>query len=272
MLRMRTGAIVMCVCGTVAGGQSFVTYIVDGENLDTGQTGHALSASPGDTIRVAVRTLHDSLSYAGGQLDILLEGVLPADIGLLEEDGDQSGWNRGRTPIMHIVASDNPDGNPGGNVSARPDPGLYGVDTVITDEQLRSDFTGWFNFASTPPGLGGLGGTFPVASGDRLFVFDYEYVGEVDVVSIASTGEARLWRDAQDINGVVVPADFGKGLIVTLRCPADLDGDGDADADDFFAYLDAFAAGELGVCDIDRDKDCDADDFFAYLDLFAAGC
>ncbi len=55
-------------------------------------------------------------------------------------------------------------------------------------------------------------------------------------------------------------------------CPADLDGDGDADADDFFLYLDAFAAGNQTVCDIDGDGDCDADDFFAYLDLFAQGC
>ncbi len=55
-------------------------------------------------------------------------------------------------------------------------------------------------------------------------------------------------------------------------CPADLDGDGDTDADDFFAYLDGFAAGNLDVCDIDGDEDCDADDFFGYLDLFAQGC
>jgi len=55
-------------------------------------------------------------------------------------------------------------------------------------------------------------------------------------------------------------------------CPSDLDGDGDADADDFFAYLDAFAGGNLPVCDIDGDGDCDADDFFGYLDLFAQGC
>ncbi len=55
-------------------------------------------------------------------------------------------------------------------------------------------------------------------------------------------------------------------------CPADVDGDGDADADDFFAFLDAFAAGDAAICDIDGDGDCDADDFFAYLDLFAQGC
>ncbi len=71
---------------------------------------------------------------------------------------------------------------------------------------------------------------------------------------------------------------YGFMDVLTLRyptkagCPADLDGDGDADADDFFDYLDAFAADDLEVCDIDGDGDCDADDFFGYLDLFAKGC
>lgn len=55
-------------------------------------------------------------------------------------------------------------------------------------------------------------------------------------------------------------------------CPADLDGDNDADSDDFFAYLEAFAAGDTNTCDIDNDNDCDAEDFFTYLDRFAAGC
>ncbi len=54
-------------------------------------------------------------------------------------------------------------------------------------------------------------------------------------------------------------------------CAADIDGDGDADADDFFGYLDLFAAGD-DLADIDGDGDTDADDFFGYLDLFAAGC
>ncbi len=71
-------------------------------------------------------------------------------------------------------------------------------------------------------------------------------------------------------------ADFGPSFGAAAGrdpngCPADLDGDGDADADDFFAYLDLFAAGDARA-DLDGDGDIDADDFFAYLDLFAAGC
>ncbi|MCB9845980.1 MAG: FG-GAP repeat protein [Phycisphaeraceae bacterium] len=54
-------------------------------------------------------------------------------------------------------------------------------------------------------------------------------------------------------------------------CPADLDGDGDADGDDFFGYLDLFAADDPDA-DLDGDGDRDADDFFVYLDRFASGC
>ncbi|MCB9845847.1 MAG: hypothetical protein H6811_07690 [Phycisphaeraceae bacterium] len=54
-------------------------------------------------------------------------------------------------------------------------------------------------------------------------------------------------------------------------CPGDIDLDGDVDGDDFFAYLDLFAADD-DAADLDGDGDRDADDFFAYLDLFALGC
>ncbi len=54
-------------------------------------------------------------------------------------------------------------------------------------------------------------------------------------------------------------------------CDADINDDGTLDADDFFAYLDLFAAGDPAA-DITGDGTVDADDFFAYLDLFAAGC
>lgn len=63
------------------------------------------------------------------------------------------------------------------------------------------------------------------------------------------------------------------GYVATTaaRCEADLDGDGDADGDDFFSYLDLFAAGDAAA-DLDGDGDRDADDFFLYLDRFALGC
>ncbi|MCB9846060.1 MAG: hypothetical protein H6811_08755 [Phycisphaeraceae bacterium] len=64
-------------------------------------------------------------------------------------------------------------------------------------------------------------------------------------------------------------------LFCGSRCPevctADTDGDHDADSDDFFAFLDLFAAGDARA-DLDGDGDRDADDFFRYLDAFALGC
>ena len=86
--------------------------------------------------------------------------------------------------------------------------------------------------------------------------------------------------DTGDISWVELTGFVGSGfcfgiddiIVNATGCPADLDGDGDADADDFFAYLDGFASGDLDACDLDGDADCDADDFFDYLDLFAVGC
>lgn len=54
-------------------------------------------------------------------------------------------------------------------------------------------------------------------------------------------------------------------------CDADVDDSGTLDADDFFAYLDLFAAGDPAA-DLNNDASIDAEDFFLYLDLFVAGC
>lgn len=54
-------------------------------------------------------------------------------------------------------------------------------------------------------------------------------------------------------------------------CPGDHTGDGELDGDDFFVFLDLFAAGHDDA-DVDGDGEHDANDFFAYLDLFAEGC
>lgn len=70
---------------------------------------------------------------------------------------------------------------------------------------------------------------------------------------------------------IVATQGRGTWLAPIINCPADLDSDGDTDADDFFIYLDLFAAGDARA-DLDGDGDRDADDFFRYLDLFAQGC
>ncbi len=54
-------------------------------------------------------------------------------------------------------------------------------------------------------------------------------------------------------------------------CPPDLNGDGVVDADDFFLFLQLFAAGDPRA-DFNNDGVIDADDFFAFLSAFAAGC
>jgi len=65
----------------------------------------------------------------------------------------------------------------------------------------------------------------------------------------------------------------GRGYIAAALagCAADLTGDGVADSNDFFTYLDLFAAGDPAA-DITGNGTIDGDDFFAYLDLFAQGC
>lgn len=54
-------------------------------------------------------------------------------------------------------------------------------------------------------------------------------------------------------------------------CPPDLNGDGVVDADDFFLFLQLFAAGDQRA-DFNSDGVIDADDFFAFLTAFAEGC
>lgn len=99
-------------------------------------------------------------------------------------------------------------------IHAQPDPGLYGVDTVISDDQLTAIDTGWFDSGTTPPGLGGLVGAFPIASGDRLFVFDFEYRGGRDVVSVATADEAFVYESGGSVSALAVPARFGTGLTI----------------------------------------------------------
>ncbi len=91
---------------------------------------------------------------------------------------------------------------------------------------------------------------------------------ENDMVTVRSSASV-----SQDVEGIApVNAD---GTIVgsapVPECRADLTGDGQIDADDFFLFLDYFAAGD-DRADFDDDGVLDALDFFAFLDAFVEGC
>lgn len=94
----------------------------------------------------------------------------------------------------------------------------------------------------------------------------------------ARSGDTWVW--GRDHNPC--PAD-----LTTSSDPMDPDygvPDGMLDAADFFYYLDAFVAGDLGVADLTTSSDptdptygtpdgsLDGSDFFYYLDIFVAGC
>ena len=92
-------------------------------------------------------------------------------------------------------------------------------------------------------------------------------------VSISSTMRLRFIATDASPEGLV-EAGLDAVLIQTIACEscvADFEGDGDLDAEDFFAFLDAFAASD-DAADLEGDGDWDAEDFFLYLDAFANGC
>ncbi len=136
----------------------------------------------------------------------------------------------------------------------------------------------------------------------RVFEFDFHFGNYIRAfVQGADTG---LWRPSGfdfmpggdidcNLNFFPDACEIAMGLVEDLNgdgipdecqvCVADLDGDNDTDADDFFAYLDLFAAADpdadlTGSSDPTSrsyavpDGDIDADDFFVYLDFFVAGC
>ncbi|TVS05121.1 MAG: hypothetical protein EA423_06995 [Phycisphaerales bacterium] len=140
------------------------------------------------------------------------------------------------------------------------------------------------------------GGTVPAEFGvDILFDTPWTYAGGNLVIEIihtgfsgtstsvdaitASTGGplgyltdfAAIWQGT----GGVVQGNFSIVKLITEggapNCPPDLNGDGVVDADDFFLFLQLFAAGDPRA-DFNNDGVIDADDFFAFLNAFAQGC
>ena len=217
-------------------------------------------------------------------------GLLP---GLYLIDGD----NADGEPLYHLAPNSNTptlllnDARPPDVANLAPisfiqdTTGNYSGGVLLSDGRadkcyaLSSDLT-WQVISGD-----GLGDVFGMALseggplGDRLYVVDstggrilrVEPDGTPEAFATGLTDPAQVSVSPDGRRMYVTDAN-GIHVITYIECPADLDSDGDADADDFFAYLDAFAADDLSVCDIDGDGDCDADDFFGYLDLFSQGC
>ncbi len=120
------------------------------------------------------------------------------------------------------------------------------------------------------------GGLVALASGSdfgQIELLDLRDVESPTIVASFSP-HAFIWGLDFEGDAMLVQAD-SDACVIDLRecaCPADLDGDGDGDSDDFFLFLDAFRAGDAGVCDVDRDGDCDSEDFFLYIERFFQPC
>ena len=217
---MKKSVILLAVAGMagVAAAQpTFATYCMTAENLtDPGRgTDNAL---PGDMFQVFLHVEHDGHSYAGGKVEMLYTGVSDTDITITEPVGgllgippDPGYLDGGRWGLYRIVASDGP-----GDAT---DP--HNEDVVASGGKITDVNDDYFDFASTPPGLGGLSGPFPRPSGESIFNFFYVYDGGVDTWDAVSNGTARIWRDGSDINGEVVPAGSGATLVIS-PAPASL--------------------------------------------------
>ncbi len=215
---MKKSAVLLAVAGlaTAASAQSFAIYSVDGVNLTDGGRG-TNNAQAGDVIRMSLRVEHDGHGFGGGKVDIGYGGVADGDITITEPNNvvlppDVLNWSDlSRHPHTRIVVSD----GPGDSIQSRNEDVVANGGTI---SDVNDDF---FDFASTPPGLGGLSGPFPITSGDSIFNFDYVYQGGVDSWDALTNGEARLWRDGADNNGAVVDARNGETFFVS-PAPASL--------------------------------------------------
>ncbi len=154
-----------------------------------------------------------------------------------------------------------------GAAGASPDEMMFaGTSYVIYGRDAKDPFPAEFDLASLDGTTGfRIEGVAPSdRSGSEVFhAGDFNNDGTPDLGIGAWFADPGGGRPTAGQTSVI----FGR-----TRCAADLDGDGDADSDDFFAYLDAFASGDMDTCNLDGDADCDSDDFFAYLDRFAGGC
>jgi len=164
-----------------------------------------------------------------------------------------------------------------GDCDPLPDPVVFPIHEY-THAGGNCSITGGYSYQGGA--IPGLVGTYFFADfcSNRIWSFRWDGTN----VNEFTDRTSELTPDVGFINSV---ASFGEDLagemyivgggevfrIEKFRCPADITGNGVLDADDFFAYLDLFAAGDEAA-DLTGNGVVDSNDFFAYLDLFVAGC
>ncbi len=164
-----------------------------------------------------------------------------------------------------------------GDCDPLPDPVVFPVHEY-THAGGNCSITGGYSYQGSA--IPGLQGTYFFSDLCSNRIWSFRWDGSQ--VTEFTDRTAELAPDVGTINSVVsFGEDFfgemyivGGGEVFRIEkrcCPADIDCNGVLDADDFFAYLDLFAAGDPDA-DLTGNGVVDSVDFFAYLDLFAAGC
>lgn len=159
-------------------------------------------------------------------------------------------------------------GFPGdGNIDADP---LF-VDPDGPDDDPMTYLDNNYRLATGSPAIdSGSNDRLP----DDMFDVDHDEITAetfpIDLAGLPRRVDDPRTQDSGQGDAPVV--DMGAFEFQVQKCLADINRDGLLDNDDFFAFLDAIATGDVGVCDLNGDARCDAADFFEFLDVFANGC
>ncbi len=254
--------------GRVLAAGDFLINRVSAQNslvlIDPDAQSHELIASGGQSLPM---TNYANISFGMHQTTMLGEGTFHyTDDGtmMIEVPGfnDPHIIHRSSTGDFNMVLTGDPDflGVPGSQIE--------GISTKLLMSTDATSAAGSFRVDSRTT----LFHAFADGSVTRLLaVADAFEVAPGDIRNITSL-------TLLDVNGpyVLFAARFddlssGMFSVTVPSCRVDLNNDGVVDADDFFLFLNFFAAGDPRA-DINGDGVIDTDDFFDYLDLFAQGC
>ncbi|MFG0327044.1 MAG: GC-type dockerin domain-anchored protein [Phycisphaerales bacterium JB037] len=309
----------MAVSGTQAGGSNTMVSFVEDGALTNSEVRIADNTSPGspfswvglarinDENRVYfvaltptnVQQLHAGDPAAGVNNSLLMVNAATTslkDIADFDVNADDEMLIRGRNDLLrdtlfYIDADGNLSewivfGSPFTELANPVAPNINNVG----DRAFQAGSTRW-----TGSGEWGIF-TGPDHDDDRVIGHDDPLFGGTVATAVMIVGGLS---EESDIGFYYRLTSGEQGIAIAVGrpdCEADLTGssdpnsadygdpDGDADGDDFFFFLDAFAAEDLRHCDFTGssdpneptyaypDLDCDGDDFFFYLDAFAQGC